>query len=135
MAGAELRIRAAAAEDAPALAEIYGHHVLHGLGTFEEEAPSLEEMNQRRASVVEAGLPYLVAEVEGAVGGFAYVVPFRPRAAYRFTVENSVYVAPRAIGRGVGRALLERLISDCVALGKRRGGEGEGEQAGGKLHR
>ncbi len=120
MAGGETLIRRAVASDASALAAIYGHHVLQGLGTFEEEPPTPEEMARRRAAVADMGLPYLVAEADGEVLGFAYAVQFRPRAAYRFTVEDSVYVAPGAVGRGVGRALLSRLIEDCTALGKRR---------------
>lgn len=113
-------IRPARPENAPALAAIYGHHVLHGFGTFEEEPPIEEEMGRRLDSVLAAGLPYLVAETAGRIVGFAYAVQFRPRAAYRFTVEDSVYVDPESVGQGVGRALLSRLIADCEALGKRR---------------
>lgn len=113
-------IRAATAADADALAAIYGHHVLQGFGTFEEEPPSAAEMERRRAGVVALGLPYLVAEAEERVLGFAYAGPFRPRAAYRYTVEDSVYVAPDAVGRGVGRAMLAQLIADCEAFGVRQ---------------
>lgn len=113
-------IRAATDADAGALAAIYGHHVLHGFGTFEEVAPSAEEMAQRRRTVAEKGLPYLVAEADGRVLGFAYAAPFRPRAAYRFTAEDSVYVAPDAIGQGVGRAVLSAVIAECEALGLRQ---------------
>src|SRR5947209_1114309 len=120
MAGSDLRIRAAQPADAPRLAQIYGHHVLHGLGTFEEEPPTPEEMDRRRRAVAEAGLPYLVAEDDGGVLGFTYAVQFRPRAAYRFTVEDSVYVEPASVGRGVGRALLSRLIEDCAAPARLR---------------
>lgn len=113
-------IRGATATDADALASIYGHHVLHGFGTFEEEPPSPAEMEARRAAVAALDLPYLVAEVEGRVLGFAYAAPFRPRAAYRYTVEDSVYVAPDAVGRGVGRAVLGRVVARCEALGVRQ---------------
>ena len=113
-------IRAATEADAPALAAIYGHHVLHGFGTFEEVPPDADEMARRRAAVAERGLPYLVAEDDGRVLGFAYAGPFRPRAAYRFTVEDSVYIAHDAVGRGVGRAILSALIAACKDLGVRQ---------------
>lgn len=113
-------VRASTAHDAPALAAIYGHHVLHGFGTFEEVPPSAEEMAARRQAVVERGLPHLVAEQAGEVLGFAYAAPFRPRAAYRYTVEDSVYVAPEAIGRGVGKAMLSAVLRDCEAFGIRQ---------------
>lgn len=113
-------IRAANAGDAAALAAIYGHHCCHGFGTFEENAPTADDMAARLAGVQRYGLPYLVAEVDGAVAGFAYAGPFRPRAAYRYTVEDSVYIAPEQIGRGVGKALLGKVIADCEALGLRQ---------------
>jgi len=113
-------IRPSTPEDAPALAAIYRHAVRHGFGTFEEQPPSADEMAARRAAVVAAGLPHLVAELDGAVAGFAYAAPFRPRSAYRFTVEDSVYVAPAAVGRGVGKALLSAVIAACEACGKRQ---------------
>jgi phosphinothricin acetyltransferase len=113
-------VRPASEADAEALAAIYGHAVLHGFGTFEEEPPSPAEIEQRRRAVAELGLPYLVAEEDGRVLGFAYAAPFRPRAAYRYTVEDSVYVAPDAVGRGVGRAVLEAVIGSCEALGLRQ---------------
>jgi len=112
-------VRAATASDVPALAAIYGHHATHGLGTFEEIGPSNTDMAARLAAVQIQGLPYLVAEIGGAVG-FAYAAPFRMRSAYRFTVEDSVYIAPDAIGQGVGRALLAELIAGCEALGLRQ---------------
>lgn len=113
-------VRAATAEDAPALAAIYGHHCRHGFGTFEETAPTAEDMAARLAAVRGYGLPYLVAEIDGEVAGFAYAGPFRPRAAYRYTVEDSVYVAPDRVGRGVGKALVAQVIADCEALGLRQ---------------
>ncbi|HEY9233807.1 MULTISPECIES: GNAT family N-acetyltransferase [Phenylobacterium] len=113
-------IRASRAEDSAALAAIYGHHVLNGFGTFEEVPPGAEEMAARRQAVVDRGLPHLVAEDAGRVLGFAYAGPFRPRAAYRYTVEDSVYVAPDAIGRGVGKAVLSEVIRSCEAFGIRQ---------------
>ena len=113
-------IRAAATDDAGALAAIYGHHVLHGLGTFEEIPPAAAEMAARLAEVQAAGLPYLVAEDGGPILGFAYASLFRARSAYRFTVEDSVYVTPDAMGRGLGKALLGAVIGDCEAMGMRQ---------------
>jgi phosphinothricin acetyltransferase len=116
-----MKVRPATPADAEALSAIYGHHCLHGFGTFEEAAPSPAEMEQRRQAVTARGLPYLVAEDEdGRVLGFAYAAPFRPRAAYRYTAEDSVYVAPDAIGKGVGRAVLAAVIEACEALGLRQ---------------
>ncbi len=114
-------IREAAPADAPALAAIYGHHVLHGLGTFEETPPPAEEMATRLAAVRRRGLPYLVAVGDGGEGlGFAYASPFRLRAAYRFVAEDSIYVAPGHVGRGVGKALLGAVIDRCARLGLRQ---------------
>ncbi len=113
-------VRAASQRDMTRVAEIYAHAVLHGLGTFEETPPSPEDMEARRAAIVAQGLPYLVAEEAGQVLGFAYAGPFRPRAAYRYTVEDSVYVAPDAQGRGVGRAALSAVLDACAALGLRQ---------------
>ncbi|MFO1013603.1 MAG: N-acetyltransferase family protein [Caulobacteraceae bacterium] len=113
-------IRPAMAADAAAVAAIYGHHVLHGTGTFEEVPPSPEEMETRRAAVVAQGLPYLAAEEEGAVVGFAYASPFRTRAAYRYLIEDSVYIHPDWMGRGVGKALLPPVIAACTAMGYRQ---------------
>jgi L-amino acid N-acyltransferase YncA len=115
-----LSVRPSVEADASALAAIYGHHVLHGFGTFEEIAPSPAEMAARRRAIVERGLPHLVAEQAGRVLGFAYASPFRTRAAYRYTVEDSVYVAPDAIGRGVGKAVLAEVLSACQRLGFRQ---------------
>lgn len=113
-------LRAAVPGDADALAAIYGHHVRHGFGTFEEVPPSAAEMETRRAAIAALGLPYLVAEDGGAVLGFAYAGPFRTRQAYRYTLEDSVYVAADAIGRGVGRAVLSAVIEACADLGVRQ---------------
>jgi L-amino acid N-acyltransferase YncA len=108
-------VRVAEAADAPALQAIYAHHVLYGLASFEEEPPSVEEMQSRWKKVLELGLPYLAAELDGAVVGYAYAGAYRPRPAYRFTVENSVYIRDGLAGRGVGKALLIELIARCTA--------------------
>jgi L-amino acid N-acyltransferase YncA len=113
-------VRDAAPKDAPGLAEVYAPHVLHGFGTFEETPPSAHEMAQRLEEVRARGLPWLVAEEEGALLGYAYAAPYRLRSAYRFTVEDSVYVAADGQGRGVGKALLAELIARCEALGLRQ---------------
>ena len=115
-----MKIRPAGAADAEALAAIYGHHVLHGFGTFEEIPPPPAEIEQRRQAIAARGLPYLVAEAEGKVLGFAYAAPFRLRAAYRYTAEDSVYVAPEAIGKGVGRAVLQAVLDACQDMGLRQ---------------
>jgi L-amino acid N-acyltransferase YncA len=100
---------------------IYRHHVLHGTATFETEAPTAEDMRQRRIAMTERGLPYLVAEdTDGRVLGYAYAGAYRPRPAYRNTLENSVYISEEARGRGIGRRLLEALIKECAALGYRQ---------------
>jgi L-amino acid N-acyltransferase YncA len=115
------RIRASTEDDVGAIAAIYGHHVLHGTGSFETEPPGTEEMRRRRADIVARGLPYLVAEDEGGtILGYAYASAYRPRAAYRNSVENSVYVRHDIVGRGVGRLLLGDLIAHCEALGLRQ---------------
>ncbi|USQ97175.1 GNAT family N-acetyltransferase [Caulobacter sp. RL271] len=113
-------IRPSSDADVPAIAAIYAWNVLNGLGTFEEVPPDEAEMGRRRAAFLERGLPYLVAELDGAVVGYCYAGPFRLRAAYRYTVEDSVYVSPKAVGKGVGKALLGELISQCEALGLRQ---------------
>lgn len=115
-----LTIRASRADDAPALAEIYGDAVLHGTGTFEEVPPDAAEMARRREAVVARGLPYVVAELDGRVAGYAYASPFRPRTGYRYTAETSIYIAPWAKGRGLGSALLAPVVAGCEALGLRQ---------------
>jgi phosphinothricin acetyltransferase len=114
-------IRPATAADIGAITAIYGHHVRHGTGTFELEAPDEAEMARRRETVVGAGWPWLVAVDGGhAVIGYAYANPFRPRGAYRFCVEDSIYLADHVRGRGVGRSLLAELMGRCEALGARQ---------------
>ena len=111
-------IRAATPADIPAITRIYGHAVRHGTASFELEPPDEAEMTRRMGALVDAGYPYLVAE-SGVVAGYAYAGAYRARPAYRFSVENSIYVAPEAHRRGIGRALLERLIAECEARGYR----------------
>lgn len=116
-----VRIRPSAEGDVGAIAAIYGHWVVHGTGSFETEPPGEEDMRRRRADILARGLPYLVAEGEdGTILGYAYASAYRPRAAYRHTVENSVYVRHDIVGRGVGRLLLAELIAQCEALGARQ---------------
>jgi phosphinothricin acetyltransferase len=120
-AAAAFLVRASAEADLPAITAIYAHHVRFGLGSFEEEAPDLAELKRRRREVLARDLPYLVAaDQAGTVLGFAYAGPYRARSAYRFSLEDSIYVAPAAGRRGVGRALLAALIERCTALGYRQ---------------
>lgn len=115
-----MKIRTAQAADAPALAQIYRHHVLHGTGTFEEVPPDAAQMRARHAAVQEGGHPWLVAEEDGPIIGYAYAKPYHTRSAYRFTLEDSIYIAPDAVGRGVGQALLAALIDAARASGARQ---------------
>lgn len=108
-----IMMRDAVIDDMAEITAIYARHVLHGLATFEEVPPSVDEMRTRRAAVLALGLPYLVAEIEERVVGYAYATAYRPRPAYRFTVENSVYLADGLSGRGLGTALLASLIARC----------------------
>ncbi|MGE0423031.1 MAG: N-acetyltransferase family protein [Reyranellaceae bacterium] len=103
-------------DDLPTITAIYGHHVRYGLASFEEQAPALEEMAKRRAGYLAAGYPYIVAEAEGRVLGYAYVSAYRPRPAYRYSVENSIYIDQEARRGGIGSALLPALIERCTAL-------------------
>lgn len=113
-------IRPSTEADGEALAAIYGHHVLHGFGSFEEVPPSPADMLSRRAGVLALGLPHLVAEAGGKVLGYAYASAYRPRIGYRYTAEDSVYVAPDAVGQGVGRAVLSQVIRACEQMGLRQ---------------
>lgn len=108
-------VRDADGADLAAIQSIYAHHVLHGLATFEETPPSVSELASRRASVLQLGLPYLVAEADGRVVGYAYATSYRPRPAYRFTIEDSIYLADGLAGRGIGAVLLGALIARCEA--------------------
>jgi L-amino acid N-acyltransferase YncA len=111
----KVRVRDAAERDMGAVQAIYAHHVLHGLATFEEVPPSLEELLRRRSAVLALGLPYLVAELDGRIVGYSYATSYRPRPAYRYTIEDSVYVADGLAGLGIGTALLQSLIARCEA--------------------
>jgi L-amino acid N-acyltransferase YncA len=113
-------IRPSAEHDLDAITRIYGHHVLHGTGTFETTPPTVAEMSTRRADVLSKGLPWLVIEEGGVVLGFAYGNWFKPRPAYRFSVEDSIYMAPEAAGKGLGRALLAELLAALERGGVRR---------------
>jgi L-amino acid N-acyltransferase YncA len=113
-------IRVSRDEDVPRIHEIYSYHVLHGLASFEEVAPTVEDMAARRRDIIARGLPHLVAEADGLILGYAYAGPYRTRSAYRFTLENSVYIAQDAIGRGIGRRLLDAVIERCTELGYRQ---------------
>ncbi len=113
-------IRPSRDEDLPAITAIYAHHVLHGTGTFETDPPSAADMATRRADVLARGLPYLVAEEQGEILGFAYANWFKPRPAYRFSAEDSIYVADAARGRGVGRLMLDALCDAAEAAGVRK---------------
>lgn len=115
-----MSIRDASRTDAPAIARIYAHHVERGLATFEEEPPSAEEMARRLAEVTGKGLPYLVAEDAGEVLGYGYCAPYRTRSAYRFALEDSVYVKEGHHRKGIGRAILAGLIARCEALNYRQ---------------
>jgi L-amino acid N-acyltransferase YncA len=116
----EIVIRPSTAADVDAVARIYAWNVLHGSGTFEMEPPDRLEIERRRADVLAKGLPWLVLESAGTVAGYAYASPFRPRPAYRFCVEDSVYLAPESVGRGFGRLLLAELVARCEAAGARQ---------------
>lgn len=115
-----MRVRDSRPEDMEAVRTIYSHHVLTGLATFEEVPPDHQELVRRREDVLGRGLPYLVAELDGRVVGYAYAGPYRLRSAYRFAVEDSIYVDPSQVGRGVGRALLTALIDRTTAAGCRQ---------------
>jgi len=112
-------IRDAAIADLPAVAALYGHEVVGGTASFEMDPPSLAEMTRRFEAVRQHELPWLVAEIDGRFAGYAYLSPFRPRPAYRYGVEGSIYVDDAARGRGVGRALLTALIERARAMGLR----------------
>jgi phosphinothricin acetyltransferase len=115
-----VELRAARPEDVPAIHSIYTHHVLHGLASFEEEPPSVEELGRRFRDVTQRGLPYLVAEYGLELAGNGYCAPYRARSAYRYAVEDSIYIRHDMTGRGVGRRLLDELIRRSEGLGYRQ---------------
>ena len=115
-----LIIRPSSADDLPAITRVYGYLVVHGTGTFELDAPDEFEMARRRDEVLAKGLPWLVAARDGQVLGYAYANHFRARRAYRFCLEDSIYLDPAAQGQGVGRTLLAELLAQCGARGARQ---------------
>lgn len=116
----DIVIRPSTDEDVAVIHDIYQYHVLNGTASFEITPPTLTEMRERRAAVLAKGLPYTVAVLNDRVVGYAYATPYRPRPAYRFTVEDSVYVREGMHGKGIGRALLQSVIDRCTDLGYRQ---------------
>src|SRR5262245_44479355 len=116
----EIQIRSAKDSDIGAISEIYAYHVVHGTGSFEIDPPDVEEMSRGMVDIVGRGLPYLVAQSSNTIVGYAYATLYRTRLAYRFTLEDSVYVHHAHAGRGVGAALLEELIRACREWGCRQ---------------
>ena len=129
-------IRTATTDDAAAVAAIYAHHVLHGTASFDEDPPGADFWREKIAAVVERNWPFLVAAEAGEVSGFAYATQFRDRPAYAYTCENSIYVRPDQVGRGIGRVLLTGLIDRAREAGFRQmiGVIGGGEPASVALH-
>ncbi len=113
-------IRPAGIDDLARITTIYAHHVRHGFASFEETPPDAAEHRRRMEAVEARGLPYLVAELDGGIRGYAYAGPYRDRSAYRFAVEDSIYIAPDWSRRGLGAALLDALIVQCTGLGLRQ---------------
>lgn len=114
------KIRPAADSDLATITRIYAHHVLHGTGTFETTPPEEADMATRRADVLTKGLPYLVLEDGSGVIGFAYCNWFKPRPAYRYSAEDSIYLAPKASGKGLGRLMLTELMAQAERCGVRK---------------
>ena len=117
---APVSIRPATTADLQAITDIYGHAVTNGTASYEYDPPSLSEMTMRFSALMNGGFPYVVAQAGDEVLGYAYAGPFRTRSAYRFTVEDSIYIAPTAQGRGVGKLLLRELITRCERQGFRQ---------------
>ena len=111
-----MHVRPAAPDDVPAIQAIYAHHVLHGLASFEEVPPPVEEMRRRYDEITGKGFPYLVAEEKGEVLGYGYCSLYRTRSAYRYTLEDSIYVKNGREGKGIGKVVLKALIERCAAL-------------------
>jgi phosphinothricin acetyltransferase len=135
---ASIAIRPAMTADLPAITSIYGHAVVHGTASYEYDPPSLSEMTARFWALMNGGFPYVVAQAGADVLGYAYAGPFRTRPAYRFIAEDSIYIAPTAQGRGVGKLLLRELIARCERQGFRQMiaviGDGEVNTASVALH-
>jgi len=115
-----VEVRAAAQGDLAAIHDIYAHHVLHGLATFEEVPPDVEEMRRRHRDVTSRGLPYLVAVERGEILGYGYCAPYRARSAYRYALEDSVYIKDGHLGKGIGSRILGELVRVCEGLGYRQ---------------
>ena len=115
-----LSVRPATPADIPAITRIYAHSVRTGTASFELEPPDEAEMARRMQVLFDGGYPYIVAEIGGAIAGYAYAGSYRPRPAYRFSVEDSIYIDPSAQRRGVGRVLLQQLIEECERRGFRQ---------------
>ena len=115
-----MRPRPATIADLGAIRAIYAHHVLHGVASFEETPPAPQEMRRRFEEVIARGLPYLALELDGVVGGFGYCAPYRARSAYRYALEDSVYIRHDLARRGAGRAILAALVARSAALGYRQ---------------
>jgi len=134
----DIHLRPAQPADLAAITEIYRDAVLHGTATYEIVPPDQEEMSQRFLAITSDGFPYIVAEIDGAVVGYAYASYFRTRPAYWWSVEDSIYISPPAKGRGLGKLLLSQLIKDCTALGFRQFiaviGDGHDDSASVRLH-
>ena len=113
-------IRPATPADIAAITRIYGHSVRTGTASFELEPPGEAEMARRMQALLDGGYPYIAAEIDGVVAGYAYAGSYRPRPAYRYSVEDSIYIDPAAQRRGTGRALLQRLIEECERRGYRQ---------------
>lgn len=126
-------IRPAASADIPAITAIYRHAVLHGTASWELDPPDEAEMARRREAILAGGYPYLVAESDGVLRGYAYASAYRPRPAYRATVENSIYIAPDAQGQGIGTELLDALMTACATSGFRQMIAVIGDPAGGSV--
>src|SRR4051794_25486024 len=120
MTAEDVIVRPSRDADVTAIAAIYGHHVRHGVASFEEVSPPADEIGRRRDDILARGLPYLVGERAGLVIGYCYAGPFRTRTAYRFALEDSIYLDPAEIGRGIGRKLLQSLIERCAEQGYRQ---------------
>jgi phosphinothricin acetyltransferase len=118
--GPIITVRDAAAPDLPIIQAIYAHHVLNGLASFEEVPPDVAEIERRHREITARGLPYVVAAIDGRVSAYAYAGPYRARPAYRHTLEDSVYVDPDAVGRGLGRAALAAVIGRVTTAGYRQ---------------
>jgi L-amino acid N-acyltransferase YncA len=115
----DITIRRTVADDLDDIGRIYAHHVQTGVATFELDAPDQTEWQHRLQSVTDRGLPFLTATLDGRIAGYAYCAPWKTRPAYRHTVEDSIYLAPDAVGRGIGGRLLDALLTECTGAGVR----------------